>query len=118
VPQLLAAADVCLHALRDDPLFHNVLPTKILEYFGAHRVVVTTVPGVSRRLAEESGGSFAPTADALAAELRHWAALDPAERRRRGEQSLAYGMAHFGLDASVDLLESILLRVARRSPAG
>ena len=113
VPRFLAAADVCLHVLRPDPLFRSVLATKILEYFSAHRPVVTTVPGLSEELALQSGGAFAPTADELARQVRRWSALSDEELARLGEKSYGYGADRFGLVASVDQLESLLIEVSR-----
>jgi glycosyltransferase involved in cell wall biosynthesis len=110
VPDLLAASDVCLHLLRPDPLFEGALPSKVLEYLGAHRPFITTVPGVPERLATESGGGFAPSLERLAAELRRWAAMEPGERRRRGEQAFRYGIEHYSLDANVSRLEAALVQ--------
>jgi glycosyltransferase involved in cell wall biosynthesis len=109
VPELLAASDVCLHVLRPDPIFEGAQPTKVLEYFGAHRPFITTVDGVPRALAEASGGSFAPTAEALAAESKRWAGLSAVERAPLNEQAFRYGMSRFGLEASVDRLERLLV---------
>lgn len=115
VPGFLAAADVCLHMLRPDPIFETALPSKVLEYFGAHRPFLTTVRGVPQELAFESGGGFANTADALAAEILRWSALSSDELLQYGERAYAYGSARFGLEASVDRLESVLARVASMS---
>jgi colanic acid biosynthesis glycosyl transferase WcaI len=105
----LAASDVCLHMLRPDPVFESALPSKVLEYFGAHRPFVTTVRGLPRRLALASGGGAAEDAATLAAELSRWAALDPADRVRAGEQSFELGRARFGLDPVADRLEEQLV---------
>lgn len=113
VPDILAASDVCLHVLRPDPLFAGALPSKVLEYLGAHRPFITTVPGVPERLAAESGCGFAPTPEALVDELRRWSAMAPEERRRRGEQAFRYGLENFSLEANVGTLENVLLRAAR-----
>ncbi len=110
VPDLLAASDVCLHLLRPDPLFAGALPSKVLEYLGAHRPFITTVPGVPERLATESGGAFAPSTGELLAALRAWAAMPAQERARRGEQAFRYGLEHFSLDVNVSRLEEALLR--------
>jgi glycosyltransferase involved in cell wall biosynthesis len=112
VADLLAAADVCLHLLRPDPVFASALPTKVLEYFGAHRPFITTVPGLPSELAVESGGGVATTAGALADELSRWTAMPPGTRRERGEESFRYGSKRFGLEATVDHLEQVLRRVA------
>jgi len=112
---LLSAADVGLHMLRADPLFESALPTKVLEYFGAHRPFVTTVTGLPERLALESGGGYALDAPDLAAELGRWARMAPAERRELGDRAYAYGQERFGLTATVDRLEELLVRLTRRA---
>jgi colanic acid biosynthesis glycosyl transferase WcaI len=116
VAGVLAAADVGLHLLRRDPVFETALPSKVLEYMGAHLPFVTTVPGLPERLARESGGGFAPAPGELAAELERWAQLAPAEREERGERALRYGLERFGLQANADKLEAVLQRAiaARR----
>src|SRR5262249_51346003 len=108
----LAAADVCLHCLRPDPLFTGALPTKMLEYMSARRPVLTTVAGLPAELAVAAGGGFAPTADALAAHALRWRDLAPAERRARGDLSFEVGQQLFGLEATVDRLEALLLETA------
>jgi glycosyltransferase involved in cell wall biosynthesis len=115
---LLAASDVCLHCLRPDPLFEGALPTKMLEYFGAHRAVVTTVPGQPRELALTAGGGFASTADELATEARRWASMSAEERRSRGERGYALGMSRFGLTPTVDRLEGLLRRTIEEREDG
>jgi colanic acid biosynthesis glycosyl transferase WcaI len=112
---VIAAGDVGLHCLRPNPLFEGALPTKMLEYMSARRPVITTVPGLPRELALASGGGFAPSPSALADEARRWAALPVAERRRRGELSFEAGTSRFGLSATVDRLEEILLHTIEQS---
>jgi glycosyltransferase involved in cell wall biosynthesis len=113
VPDVLAASDVCLHLLRPDPLFTGALPSKVLEYLGAHRPFITTVPGVPERLAAASGGGFAPTSQDLARELRRWRAMSGDEWRRRGEQAFRYGIRTFSLDVNVGRLEDVLVGAMR-----
>jgi putative colanic acid biosynthesis glycosyltransferase WcaI len=113
VSNVLAASDVCLHLLRPDPLFTGALPSKILEYLGAHRPFITTVPGVPERLAAESGGGFAPTPEDLVREFRRWCAMSPDERRSRGERAFQYGIKSFSLDVNVGKLEDVLVRAMR-----
>jgi glycosyltransferase involved in cell wall biosynthesis len=115
VPEILAAGDVCLHLLRPDPLFAGALPSKVLEYLGAHRPFITTVEGVPGRLAIESGGGCARSLDELVAELRRWAAMSPDERGRRGEQAFAYGRESFSVQANVAKLEGALGEAMRAS---
>jgi colanic acid biosynthesis glycosyl transferase WcaI len=115
VPKILAASDVCLHLLRPDPLFTAALPSKVLEYLGAHRPFITTVAGVPERLALESGGGCARSLEELVVELRRWAAMSPDERRRRGEQAFRYGCESFSVQANVTKLESALDEAMRPS---
>jgi hypothetical protein len=112
--ELLAAADVGLHLLRPDPVFESALPTKVLEYLGCHLPFVTTVPGLPAEVAATTGGDLATSSEELAAAMRRWAALDPSERRERGERAFEHGSATYGLAASVDTLEAVLLRAAGR----
>jgi hypothetical protein len=115
VPDILAASDVCLHLLRPDPLFAGALPSKVLEYLGAHRPFITTVPGVPERLAAQSGGGFATSQEQLVAELRRWAAMEPEARKGRGEQAFQYGLENFSLAVNVSKLEAALVQ-AMSSP--
>jgi glycosyltransferase involved in cell wall biosynthesis len=114
VKEILAAADVVLHLLRNEPVFRSALPNKVLDAFGAHRPLITTVDGLPRELALASGGGYAPTTEELERELRRWAAMSPEERAERGETSFEYGQERFGLGPSVDKLEGILRRTIGR----
>jgi hypothetical protein len=114
VAELLAAADVCLHLLRRDPRFSYPLPTKVLDYWGAHRPFITTVAGIPGDFALESGGALATSVDALADELRRWALMEPDQRKARGEQGFQYGIARFGTAANADRLEAALVRAMTR----
>ena len=116
VRELLAAADVGLHLLRPAPVFEGALPTKALEYLGAHLPFITTVPGLPRQVALESGGGFAGTPAALADEMVRWASMPREERLACGQQAVAYGREHFGTARVVDRLEELLLRTVRPHP--
>jgi hypothetical protein len=113
VPNVLAASDVCLHVLRPDPLFTGALPSKVLEYLGAHRPFITTVPGVPAQLAAESDGGFAPTPEDLVREFRRWRAMSPDERRSHGERAFRYGVERFSLAVNVGKLEELLVGTIR-----
>lgn len=106
---LLAASDVCLHLLRPDPVFATALPSKVLDYFSAHRPFITTAAGLPAELAAASGGELAADADALARAIVRWTSRTPEERAEAGERSYAYGAATFGIDETVDRLERLLL---------
>lgn len=108
---LLAASDVCLHLLRPDPVFATALPSKVLDYFSAHRPVITTAAGLPAELATASGGELAADAPALADAIVRWTRLSPEERADAGERSFSYGASRFGIAETVDRLERLLLAV-------
>jgi len=65
--QVYAASDLLLVVLRDLPLFRSVIPSKIFEFMGAARPVLSTVDGESRGIIERSGaGVFSPPGNAEA----------------------------------------------------
>ncbi len=69
VPQLLAAADVCLIPLKKLPLFEGALPSKMYEAMACARPIVLGVVGEASRLAEQDAGA------AIAVEPENGAAL-------------------------------------------
>lgn len=113
VLELLAASDVGLHLLRPDPVFASALPTKVLEYLGAHLPFITTVPGLPAEVAHATGGDLATSVEELARTMRRWAARTTDETRSAGERAYAWGRDAYGLDATLDRLETLLHRVAK-----
>lgn len=64
VAQIIAASDLCLVLLRDKGLFRGVIPSKIFEFMGAARPILTTVDGESRAIIKAAGaGVFSPPGD-------------------------------------------------------
>jgi hypothetical protein len=96
VPELLAAADICLVPLRDVPLFASFIPSKIFEYLAAGKAVVGALRGEGREILREAGAVVVDPEDpvALAGALRELAA-DPARRAEMGRQGRAYVEQHF-----------------------
>jgi colanic acid biosynthesis glycosyl transferase WcaI len=73
VAQIYAASDLCLVLLRDLPLFRTVIPSKMFEFMGSGRPILTTVDGESRGILERAGaGTFTPpeNVDALVEALQ------------------------------------------------
>ncbi len=75
VPQLLAAADVCLIPLKKLPLFEGALPSKMYEAMASARPIVLSVAGEASRLAERDAGAAIAVepenADELASAILH-----------------------------------------------
>lgn len=113
VDDLLTAADVGLHLLRPDPVFESALPSKVLDYLGAHLPFITTVGGLPTQVALASGGGAVASAGQLAEAIEHWSALPSEERRSRGEQAFAFGQREYGLEAGADRLEGLLVDLIR-----
>lgn len=73
VPDVLAAADICLVPLRDVPLFATFIPSKIFEYLAAGKPVVGAVAGEPAQILREAGATVvvpedpAQLADAITA---------------------------------------------------
>lgn len=119
VAQVLAASDVCLVLLRDKPLFHTVIPSKIFEYLGAGRAIVTTVDGESRRIVEDAGaGVFSPPENALAlARTLEALAGEPARLAEFGRAGREHVVAHYSraaLAVRYATLLTTLVRTGRR----
>lgn len=96
VPNLLAAADVCLVPLRDVPLFMSFIPSKIFEYLGAGRAVIGALRGEPAAILREAGAVVVEpeNAPALADAIRVLS-RDPAERLAMGRHGRAYVEQHF-----------------------
>jgi glycosyltransferase involved in cell wall biosynthesis len=91
VPELLAAADICLVTLRDVPLFATFIPSKMFEYLAAAKPVIGAVTGESAQILHEAGAVVVPPEDseALARAISALAA-DPARRAMMGRQGRTY----------------------------
>jgi glycosyltransferase involved in cell wall biosynthesis len=91
VPELLAAADICLVTLRDVPLFATFIPSKMFEYLAAGKPVIGAVTGESAQILHEAGAVVVPPEDsgALARAISALAA-DPARRAMMGRQGRTY----------------------------
>jgi glycosyltransferase involved in cell wall biosynthesis len=92
VAALIAASDVCLVLLRDRPLFRSVIPSKIFEFMGCGRAIVSTVDGESRAIVENAGaGVFSPPEDAaLLADTLRRLSRSPDELTRMGRSGRSY----------------------------
>jgi glycosyltransferase involved in cell wall biosynthesis len=81
MPELLAAADICLVPLRRVPLFTTFIPSKMFEYLAAGKAVIGSVEGEAAQILRQAGAAVVPPEDsaALADAIRALAA-DPGRR--------------------------------------
>ena len=96
VPDLLAAADICLVPLRDVPLFATFIPSKMFEYLAAGKAVVGSVSGEAAQILHEAGAIVVPPEDdvALADAIRDLAA-DPQRRLAMGRAGRCHVEQHY-----------------------
>ena len=101
IPGLYAESDVAVVMLRDRPIFHGALPTKMLEAMAAGRPVVLSARGEAARLIETEGAGIVVTPEdpaALAGALAELAA-DPGRRERLGAAGRRAVEESFGYEA-------------------
>jgi glycosyltransferase involved in cell wall biosynthesis len=91
MPELLAAADICLVPLRRVPLFATFIPSKMFEYLAAGKAVVGSVTGEAAQILAEAGAVVVPPedSDSLAAAIAELAA-SPALRASIGREGRAF----------------------------
>lgn len=97
VADYIAAVDVSLVHLRDQPLFRTVIPSKIFEIMAMENPVVLGVEGESAAIVREAdAGLCVPPEDPRAmAEAVRRLVDDPALRARLGANGLAHVRAHY-----------------------
>src|SRR5205814_4207066 len=96
MPAIVAASDVGVAVLQDNPTFRTVYPNKIFDYMACARPVLLAIDGAARQLVEAAGaGVFAPAEkpEQLAAAMRRMAD-DVAGRSRMGAAGLAWVRAN------------------------
>ncbi len=115
--RIIAASDVCLVLLRDQPLFRTVIPSKIFEFMGAGRAIVTTVDGESRAIVERAGaGIFSRPEDGAAlAQLLLTLAASPERIEELGRAGRAFVEAHYSRPALARRYLEVLEAVQRQA---
>ena len=58
MPEVLAAADVCVATLKDVPMLRTTYPNKVFDYMAAGRPTVLAIEGPIREVIEKSGGGM------------------------------------------------------------
>jgi hypothetical protein len=91
MPELLAAADICLVPLRDVPLFATFIPSKMFECLAAGKAVIGSVTGEAAEILTEAGAVVVPPEDStsLAAAIASLAG-SPGQRRAMGNAGQAF----------------------------
>lgn len=115
VGPLLAAADVLLVHLRDDPLFAVTIPSKTQSYLAAGRPILMAVRGDAAALVHDAGAGVCAAPedpDALAAAVRDLEARPPHELAEMGARGRRYYDEHLSLAAGVERFDALFRDVA------
>ena len=114
VGPLLAAADVLLVHLRDDPLFSVTIPSKTQAYMATGRPILMAVRGDAAKLVQEAGAGMCTTPQdpgALANAVCDLSAFSPARLSAIGERGRAYYLRELSRDAGTSRFEAIFRSV-------
>ncbi|NTW44769.1 MAG: glycosyltransferase family 4 protein, partial [Anaerolineaceae bacterium] len=109
MPEVLAAAEVCMAILQDVAMFRTTYPNKVFDYMAAGKATVLVIDGVIRRVIEEAdGGVFVQPGDAtaLAQAVLH-ISQNPERLMEMGKNARQYLVQH--LDRREKLAETLHL---------
>jgi glycosyltransferase involved in cell wall biosynthesis len=97
MPEVLAAADICVATLMNIPMFATTYPNKVFDYMAAGRPTILAIDGVIRTVVEEAGGGiFVPPGDSDAmTEAIESLYRDRARSRAMGLAARLYVESHF-----------------------
>ncbi|WP_162598608.1 glycosyltransferase family 4 protein [Nocardioides gilvus] len=110
---VLADADVQLVCLKDDPLFHLTMPSKIQAILASGQPLITSAPGDAATITDESGAGWsapAGDAEALAEVFVQASRVPPAELVARGRRGRDFYVDRLSAAVGAERLESALGR--------
>lgn len=113
---VMASADLQLVCLKDDPLFHLTMPSKIQAILASGRPLITCAPGDAATLTRDSGAGWAVGAgdiEGLAAALRDAMSVPHEELEARGRSGREYYEQRLSAAVGSELLEAALVRAVR-----
>jgi glycosyltransferase involved in cell wall biosynthesis len=116
IPGLYAEADAAVVMLRDRPIFHGALPTKMLEAMAAGRPVVLAARGEAAGVIERAGAGVVvePENPEALADAFAGLAADPERRASLGAAGRRAVEREFGRGAWLDRWEALLSDSASR----
>ncbi|TCB95929.1 glycosyltransferase WbuB [Micromonospora zingiberis] len=117
LPAILAAADLHLVSLADDPLFRITLPSKLQALLACGQPILVCAPGDAARIVTEAGAGFtAPPEDPvrLAEVLRQGLQTPRPQLRAMGRAGHDYYHLHMSEAANTRLLADVITTAANR----
>jgi glycosyltransferase involved in cell wall biosynthesis len=120
IPSLIAASDVCLAVLRNDPLFETVVPTKIFEYMACGKPVLSNIQGETRNLLNLSGAGMSVSSGDPGELVRGILGLRGNKNRsaRLGEAGRSYVLANRSWEKLARDYMIILKTIMKRASLG
>jgi glycosyltransferase involved in cell wall biosynthesis len=115
IAPLLAAADVLLVHLRDDPLFSITIPSKTQDAMASGRPILMAVRGDGADLVRAAGAGVCVGPEdpaALAGAVCELSRLAPAALEAMGARGRAYYERHLSMSAGADRFEALFREVA------
>ena len=112
---LYAAVDFQLVTLRNLPIFHGTIPSKLQAALACGSPVVTSAPGDCAAFVEQHGVGVASAPDdwrALADRFRHVAKLSAGERAEMARRAVRVYRTHMSERAGIDQIERILIEAS------
>ncbi|MFL6440131.1 MAG: glycosyltransferase family 4 protein [Terriglobales bacterium] len=115
MPEILAAADVCVATLKDIRMFRMPYPNKVFDYMAAGRPTVLAIDGAIRKVLElaDGGLSVRPGDDNAIAQAILKLRPSIQLRRKMGTSAREYVERHFNRDEQAQQLAVILEDVNR-----
>ncbi|NJP32594.1 glycosyltransferase family 4 protein [Micromonospora thermarum] len=113
----MAAADLQMVSLADEPLFRITLPGKVQAILACGQPVLVCAPGDAARIVTDAGAGFAaPPGDPVGlAEVIRQARATPAHRlRAMGDAGRRHYLLHMSEATNAQVLADLLARAARR----
>ncbi|MGK5739559.1 glycosyltransferase family 4 protein [Micromonospora sp. URMC 103] len=113
----MAAADLHLISLADEPLFRVTLPGKVQAILACGQPVLTCAPGDAARIVLEAGAGFAAPPEnpaALADTVRAAYGTPRSRLRAMGQAGREHYLTHMSEAINAQLLADLLSRAARR----
>lgn len=112
---IMTSADLHIVSLRDSPLAHVSLPSKIHTTLALGKPLLAAVGGDAATVARESGAAFIAVpgdAASIATELEKATQMDRASLAAMGARGRGYYDSCFSLTVGVDRIESLLVQAA------
>ena len=110
IPNVVAAADVCIATLRNVPSLQTTYPNKVFDYMAAGRPTVLAIGGAIREVVEKSRGGICvpPGDDAAIVEAIFALYRSPDLRREMGENARSYVKLHFDRQLQAEQMAQLL----------